>query len=553
MNSKLCRAALSLLLSLVLSCIVASAAAAQGASAVAPSDLASRDLDRLAELGVLDSAIIGQRPYSRRAILRMVRAVEGRSVGDATRGVDPRAAAEARRLVARVRARLFTEPGDAEERQHGVFRVVDDASLALVSSDARRRALVGFGAATEATINPLAERRLGQPAPRGQSAALELSQRIEPTDWLAIQARERVQASHASDGEAPSSDGELLLGTVRARFRNAAVTVGRQQVAWSQRPAAGLFLAADAPALDQLSLASDEPFVLPGLLRHLGPTQATLLVANLGASRERSHSRLVAYKVSVAPTNALELGGTFMDHFGGEGAPTASAVDRLIDVLPFVDVFRRHNYSDTTRTLDVESDKLLGIDGRLRLARLAGIVLTGEILVDDVDIHRIRTMFTWDGSQTFGLLFPSLGTPAVGLQLSAAHMGIRTYTHGQLPNGITTRGRLLGSELGPDAKEYSAAFRWTAGPALDLTLAGTSAIYSKADYAPRDVSGVLQIGKSRTYPNELRDRVIAGAVVHRGAALAITARAGGERTRNFAFQGVRARAYVAELTVQLVP
>lgn len=548
-NSILRRVAVSV----ALSCVAASAAAGQGASVVVATDLAYRDLDRLAELGVLDSAIVGQRPYSRREIARIVRAVEGRMSGDSTPSIDARAVAEARRLVARVRARVLTDAGDSQPRDHGVLRVVDDVSLSLVSIDSRRRGLVGFGAATEATIDPLAERRLGQPAPRGQSASLELSQRIEPTGWLAIQARERLQGNHATDGGVPNSDGELLLGTVRARFRNAAVTVGRQQVAWSQRPAAGLFLAADAPALDQISLASDEPFVLPGWLRHLGPTQATLVVANLGASRERSHSTLVAYKVSVAPTNALELGGTFMDHFGGEGAPSASAVDRLVDVLPFVDVFRRHNYKDTTRTLDVESDKLLGLDGRLRLAKLAGIVLTGEILVDDVDIHRIGTMFTWDGSQTLGILLPSLGTPNVGLQLSAAHMGIRTYTHGQLPNGITTRGRLLGSELGPDAKEFGAALRWTLGPAVDLTLAGTSAIYSKADYAPREVNGVLRIGKSRTYADELRDRFVAGAVVHRGAALAVTARAGGERTRNFAFQGGRQRAYVAELAVQLIP
>ena len=160
----------------------------------------------------------------------------------------------------------------------------------------------------------------------------------------------------------------MLLGSARARFRNVALTIGRQQFAWSQSADDGLFLAADAPALDQISLAGDHPFVLPSLLRLLGPTQATIILADLGPSSVRSHSKLLTYKVSVQPTNRLELGGTFMNHYGGTGGRQSSLGDHIIDFLPFIDIFRHHNYTDTTQALDVDSDKLLGVDGRLRLA-----------------------------------------------------------------------------------------------------------------------------------------------------------------------------------------
>ena len=60
-----------------------------------------------------------------------------------------------------------------------------------------------------------------------------------------------------------------------------------------------------------------------------------------------------------------------MNHYGGEGGRPSSFGNRLIDFLPFIDIFRRHNYTDSTRTLDVDSDKVLGLDGRLQIGGLA--------------------------------------------------------------------------------------------------------------------------------------------------------------------------------------
>jgi len=99
-----------------------------------------------------------------------------------------------------------------------------------------------------------------------------------------------------------------------------------------------LLLASDAPALDQISLSSDYPFLLPGFLRVLGVTEATILLADLGPSQVRSHSKLLAYKVSVSPNRRAEIGATFMNHYGGEGGRPASIGNRLVDFLPFSEV-----------------------------------------------------------------------------------------------------------------------------------------------------------------------------------------------------------------------
>ena len=501
------------------------------------------DVDRLEELGVLNGVIMGQRPYSirefRRLYFSLMRHTDGVS-GEYLRAADDAVL----RLRSHLGALLTSEPYD-----RGGW--LDQGSVTLMSTDARRRAFSGsITRALEATIDPLAERRLGTFAPRGQSLALELAHRVEPTPWLAFNVAERIEGYSAVDGRPSGGRVELLLGGVRARYRNVALQVGREQVAWSQRDNDGLLIASDAPALDLVSLSGDTPFALPGFLHRLGLAQATLVLAELGPSAVRAHSKLLAYKVSVTPRSGVELGAFFLNHFGGEGGRASSLGNRLVDFLPFVDIFRSHNYTDTSRTLDVDSDKQLGVDGRVRFASLGGLVVTTELLIDDFDVHRIPSLFTWDGAQSLRLVLPRVGHSAFSAELSAKHTGIRTYTHGSLSNGITTRGRLLGDELGPDAKAFAVTVRWLpAGPTW-VSLEGRSAIYSKADYLSVEQGSYFNIRRVGDASNELRDGAVLTVEHELGSGLALSGRAAGERIRNADFTGGTRRDYAAAVSLR---
>lgn len=530
---------------------------AQGTATLPPSDPAYADIDRLGELGFLDSVVVGQRPYSRREIGRILAAARERfnQLGE---GIAKRRISDAElELGDGVLRRLEVRFSRELEEIHDDYPVLTlDAVLAsLTYTDAERRPFVGtYGSTLEATTGSLLPRRLGIPLVPGTTGALELSQRLEPTTWIAFAARERADYAWAKDTALRRGNGEILLATVRVRVRNLALEIGRSQLSWAQSPDEGLFLAADAPALDQISLTSDRPFVMPGVLRWLGPAKATLVVADLGPSTVRSYSKLLAYKVSVQPNTDAELGATFFNHYGGEGGRPSSFGDRLIDFLPFVDIFRRHNYTDTTRTLDVDSDKQLGIDGRLRLGGLRGVLLTGELLIDDFDVNRIPDLFTGYGSQALGITIPRFFSSELTLKLMAKHMGILTYTHGSLSNGMTTRGRLLGDELGPDAKSFGARLTWQPVAPLQLSLDGRSAIHSNAQYRtfyedPEQTRFVVQ--KMSREPNELRDRIGATVLVQSDAGPAVTARFVTERTRNYLFQGYRHTDSAAELAVHL--
>jgi hypothetical protein len=534
-------------------------ARAQGTATLPSSDLAYRDIDRLSELGFLDSVIVGQRPYSRREIGRILRVARDRSTQLGERAQSQRLTdlelAIGDGILRRLETRFSREIDESDEAVP-VLQPIDDVRLMVTYTDAERRGwLASHTRPLEATIGSLLPRRLGAQLVPGTTAALEIAQRIEPTRWLALAARERAQYAWAKDTAQRMGNAEILLGTVRARIRNVAIEVGREQFAWSQTQGAGLFLASDAPALDQVSIASDEPFVLPWILRALGPTKATVLLAELGPTSVRSHSKLLAYKVSVAPTRSAEIGATFMNHFGGRGGRPSSLGDRLIDFLPFVDIFRTHNYYDSTRTLDVDSDKLLGLDGRLRLGGLRGVVLSGELLIDDFDVHRIRQLLTGSGSQTFSAIAPRFLSPLLSLELTAKHLGPITYTHAALLGGLTTRGRLLGDELGPDAKAFGGRLTWQPTAAVQFGIDGRAAIYSNAEYesfyADADSTRYSVRKVSRT-SDELRDRGGASLLLQTDAGPAVSVRFVTERARNYRFEGYRHTESAGEVAIHLL-
>ena len=529
-------------------------AQAQGTATVPPSDPAYLDFDRLSDLGYLDSTIVAQRPYSRREIGRILRVARDRSTQLGERGqsllVTDQELLIGDGILRRLETRFSREI--AEDPSTDALLALDDARMVVHYTDAPSRPFVGtFGTPLEATMGTLLPRRLGLAYVPGWTLGAESGQRLEATSWLAFQLRERAEYVWAKDTALEKGTAEILLGTMRARYRNVALDVGRQELSWAQSIDEGLFIAADAPALDQISISSDEPFVMPGVLRWLGPTKAVIVVADLGPSDVRSHSKLLGYKVSILPSNRTELGATFLNHYGGEGGRPSSFGNRLIDFLPFVDIFRKHNYADSS---DVDSDKALGVDGRFRIGGLRGVVVTAELLIDDFDVHRIPQLFTGYGSQALGITLPRLFSPLLSLKLTAKHMGIITYTHTVLTNGFTTRDKLLGDELGPDAKAFGARLTWQPSAEFRLSLEGRSAIHSNAEYVafyadPENQDYVVR--KTARTADELRDRLGANALVQLEAGPSFSLRFVTQRTRNFEFQGFRRTDSAAELSAHV--
>jgi hypothetical protein len=202
----------------------------------------------------------------------------------------------------------------------------------------------------------------------------------------------------------------------------------------------------------------------------------------------------------------------------------------------------------------VDSDKAIGTDVRWRIDQLGGVTVAAEILLDDFDVHRLNSILNYAASHALAITLPRLGSPAWSLQLTATHMGPLTYTHSQLSQGMTTRGRLLGNELGPDVKSYGAELRWMPSAATRLALEGSAGIYSNTQYAGNyDINGRWVVQKTFAAPDELREQLVGTVALAPAPLMEVAFRAGAGRTRNIMFEGGRRVSYVADLALRWRP
>ena len=341
---------------------------AQGTATLPPSDLAYADIDRLSELGFLDSVVIGQRPYSRREIGRILRGARERfnqlGEGGAKRRITDRGTGAWRRRAAAARSTLLARAGRVPRQLSGARSIRRRTASSVAYTDAERRPFVGaFGSTLEATIGSLLPRRLGTPLVPGTTGALELSQRLEPTRWLAFAARERADYAWAKDTTlAPRQRRDPSRHHARARTATwRSRSDGRSSRGRSRRTK-GCSSPPTRRRWIRSPSSSDRPFVMPGVLRWLGSTKATLVVADLGPSTVRSYSKLLAYKVSIQPSNNAEFGATFLNHYGGRGRPPVEH-RQSADRLPAV---RRHLPAPQLHRLDAHARRGLRQAARRR-------------------------------------------------------------------------------------------------------------------------------------------------------------------------------------------
>jgi Capsule assembly protein Wzi len=511
-------------------------ALAQAGVTLPVDDPVYRDIDRLISAGVVVQVVAGQRPYSLAMVTHI--AAEAAAFLDSAAGTGATKWELERRAVARLAARTN---GRADSDRSGVLGALASAytpralRVSELTTDEESRAVPPNGlGAVEADVNTLTDNRNGRRYVSGTTAAVESDHWVALRSGISLQLRPRIAAFLPRADGANGVTGELLAGSVRIVHRNLGLTVGREYTLWAPAGEAGLFFSANAPALDLIRLTSESPFRLPSLFRSLGLIAGTIQVADLGASVSNNHSLLVSYKVSARPSNILELGATFENHFGGAGARNPSAFNRFADLTPFLDIFRHH--SDST---DFDSDKLLGADARLRVPPLGNVTLYGEFALEDFDPHRLKSIFTEDAAYSGGILIPALVSPSLSARIGYHRTGLRFYEHHLVMNGIASRRFILGDDLGRDAQGGTVAVQWQSLRDWELGFEGAAEERRddqyEGSYVNPDLTGLV-FRRVSTAPPERRIRGMLGVRRSSGnGAYALDVHVGAERIRNFAF------------------
>jgi hypothetical protein len=413
----------------ILAAVCSSSVVRAQATANIPLDAAVyRHIDALGAAGLIDSLIVGQRPYSRREIVRLLHEAQ-RNLG--------RRSGESGWAESTIAADLNLY--DAARGRRAADWIRFDGTY--LDSPSRRIPPDSNGR-VDATINPLVSYRAGRQVYDGATGILESRHIIEPERHVALFIQPRLTAASLRVSGTSTSTLRLQSGAASVLFGNLSIEAGRDAVVFGQAPSGGILLSNNAPALDMIRLSIDRPAQPPWIFRFLGPLRATAFIADLGPHQNFPHAKLIAYKLSALIHPRFELGAQVVDEMGGRGSPAGPFLDRLFDLMPLIDIFRTSDYQF--------SNKLAGIDFRWRWPRAAGLEVLFDGAVDDLDARRWKSTLLEDAGYTGAISFTCLlecGT--LRLRAEYHQTGIRYYTHAQFTSGIAQNGTLLGDPLGP--------------------------------------------------------------------------------------------------------
>jgi hypothetical protein len=196
--------------------------------------------------------------------------------------------------------------------------------------------------------------------------------------------------------------------------------------------------------------------------------RATALVADLGRGQNFPRAKLAGYKMSLAPSPRFEIGTGILSEYGGHGAPPLGLEQRFVDLFPYFTWI----HPGSSRSRDkLASNKIAGIDARLRFPDVGGLSLYWDGEIDDFEPSRLPKLLWEDGAHLFGARFDALGPDGtVALDVHFRHTGIRLFEHAQFTSGITYQRMVLGDPLGPNAHATAASLAWRPHPGTELAL-----------------------------------------------------------------------------------
>ncbi len=534
----------SFLRSIALGLVAPLSLAAQASVSVPIKDPVYRDLDRVIGSGLVETALVGQRPYSRREIARII--------ADASRLPPRRAVNEStRRILARLQ-HAFAADLEALEQQ-GVAPdrgVLDSWSVMALTLDSPRRSIPqDLLGSVAADINPILNGRAARRFENGTTMAIETEHSMHLGANVALRVSPRLAAGTGAGRPFVDAGVTALSGTFQ--FRNIAIEAGRQPWVWGQGMSGGLIASSSGPPLDMIRVTSDLPFRAPWIFRRLGLLRGMALVADLGNKQTFPHSKLFAYRLGGQVTPWFELASYVVGELGGEGAPGATVLDYVVDLIPPLKYSLRH------KNRSQFSNKFSGVETRFRIPSLSGLQLYTETGFDDADPRRWRSTFWEDGGHILGFSLEQLG-PENGLSTAAEfhHTGLRFYKHTPFTTGLALNRTLFGDPLGNQGDGGYWRLSWDNGARQSWRIDAAAERrrgdeYSTTSDGPNEDN--FRFVLMRSLPPEWRYRVVV-AWSRTSARRAIALEAGGERVTNFAFvAGATRYNALASVSLRSVP
>lgn len=417
-------------------------------------------LDRLASFGLIKTMMVGQRPYVRSEIARLIaEALENYPKLVEHYRTDPNISLKisSRWLTAKVwidrtleslknnyRLELIERgalPGEVPtiygrpmEYIQADYRYLDETPTQILGENG-----VGGLAARRQPLVELEEGRHYQP---GSNWAFETLHWGRFTQYLALQFQPRFQAQLANQPFVDETEFYVHRLNAHATFGKLDIEIGRDLLLWGPSSWGGLAFSRAQRPLDFVKISSTSPFEYPFIFRHLGQNEMSLVIANLGPEQSFEDPWLVAYKISNRRNEYFELGISQAMLIGGEDAPSGGFGRSVVD---FFDVSENDNR--------VSRAWLIELNGQIPQAR--GLQIYSQISFGDFTSN-LGTLFKTNTSYLVGLNMPRLDFAGrFALRLEYRRLNPRYLRSALYLTGFTENQRALGDPLGPESQGFS--------------------------------------------------------------------------------------------------
>ena len=422
---------------------------ASGSSVNVPLDHWSyRAIDSLIGFGLIQTAMLGTRPFSRDEMARLiVEAIPQREQ------LPYHERKEADRLLKRL-LRVFQDEvhartGHQDKAPATFIKPIAEISTQTVHLDGEPIRMLPEDRidATEGT--PLLRNNEGITYRDGSNFMLTANAYGKLWDHFSFFVQP-LFLLRPDDGDSVDADIRLHKGYLKASLGPFELELGRDAIWWGQGYRGTLIFSNHARPLDMVQLSTPHPVRLPWIFRHLGSLKTAMFFSILEEDRDVPRTKLAGGRLQLKPLWWLELGVVAAVQFDGEGVPGLGLQD-LPDILFF------RNPSDESGNL---TNQLMAFDMRITLPFLRYSQFYAEY--GGEDSAGGQEIIVGDQAFLFGLYVPRLtrdGRTTLRFEwmqndfANDANTPSVWYTHRTWTSGFTFKGRVLGHAAGGDGAE----------------------------------------------------------------------------------------------------
>jgi len=290
----------------------------------------------------------------------------------------------------------------------------------------------------------------------------------------AIQSVDGLPIPPATGTLPPANRLDLLEAYIGMQFNNWQITFGKQALWWGEDQSGPMLFSTNAEPILMLQINRVTPFELPSVFSVLGPIRMDYFIGRLSgyhwvfgenstftgswAESLQDQPFIVGEKVSLKPTNNLELGVSATTLFGGPGVPATA--HKLLQAM-----FSSGN--GFPGSPGDAGDRRGGFDFAYRIP---GARDWATFYADAFTDDQANPWFAWNKTAlTSGIYLSHVpGVPKLDLRVEGVYTdppggGIRTehgffYSNDRFRSGYTNDGNLIGSWIG---RQGQGAQAWT--------------------------------------------------------------------------------------------